>query len=421
MNYTRIVGLLSLFCTPLFGSFPSRIDPFPLYTAANILGNITSFGQCEPEYHVRLSVTPFRQNAYKAYRYNDHNTPVVWSSTATTIDNNECEIGNIYGNWNYIGIYYTEDVRNQFSNLTTPPIDPLAIAWASESAIAASELRTTLSNPQYVDSAQLLGFMSVPMEFRSYGIRLQGDVITPIGLGISGKVSIGQRQQIPTFADQTPSVPTGDENTEKDKTALTGLIFDRINDITQRLNLNIRPYCEHTIDQGLVSLFFTKNFDCFTDEDSPYASFVCSPFFAVEWEPALHEVNSNNLIATNLGTNGHTGYGFHAGVTINFLETIEIGCDVAPTYFTTRTYQQAPIPTSEKQIALFPTKADYTLEPGTNWTFGLSMAAFDFTKLFSASCEFRYIHHCKDRIALISPTSFADKIYTAGTTQQNTT
>ncbi len=417
MNHIRIVSLLTLFCTPIFGSFPSRVDPYPLYTAANMLGNYTSFGQCEPEYHVRLSVTPFRQNAYKAYRYNDHNTPVVWSPSIDTIDKNECEIGNIYGNWNYLGIFYTQAVREKFpySDGATEPVDPLGIQWDDESTIEKSELRATLSNPNYTDPAQLLGFMSVPMEFRSYGVRLQGDFITPIGVGISGKISIGQRQQTPTFTDKTASATIGTD----DKGALSNLIFQKLNPITERLDLGIRPYCENTIDQGIFSLFFTKNFDCFIDEDSPYSSFVCSPFFAVEWEPALHEINPNNLIAANVGTNGHTGYGFHAGVTINFLDTIEIGCDIAPTYFTSRTYQQAPMPTHEKQIALFPTKADYTLEPGTNWTFGASMAAFDFTKLFSASCEFRYVHHCKDRITLISPASFKDKLYLSDSKDEN--
>lgn len=403
MNYLRTLILLTFISTPLFGSFPSKIDPYPLYTTANMLGNVTSFGQCEPEYHIRLNITPFRQNAYKAYKYNDHNASVIWSSTSTTIDNNECEIGDIYGNWNYIGLFYTQAIRDKFENL------PLKLAWATESNIDQNELRDTLSNPRFSDTKQLLGFMSVPMEFRSYGCRLQADLLTPIGVGISGKISIGQQQQIPRFLDKTSSATIGED---KDKAALSGLIFDRINDITQALNLNIRPYCENTIDQGLFSLFFTKNFDCLiNDSDSPYSSFICSPFVAIEWEPALHEINPNNLLATNIGTNGHTGYGIHGGVTFNFLDTIEIGFDIAPTWFSSRTYLQAPMPTSDKQIALFPTKANYKLEPGANWTFGSSMAAFNFTQLFSASCEFRYIHHCKDRIELISERTFLDKVY----------
>jgi hypothetical protein len=71
------------------------------------------------------------------------------------------------------------------------------------------------------------------------------------------------------------------------------------------------------------------------------------------------------------------------------------------------------MPINLKQVGFYPHKADYTLEPGSNWSFGASMAAFNFTQLFSASCEVRYIHHCKDHITLISAPTFSDKCFEA--------
>lgn len=396
-----LIGATLVLCSSislnLFGySKYSRSDPYPVYTAANPLGPYTYFADCEEAYTVRFSGSYFRQTASKVGDYH----------FGLSAGSEEVEIGNIYGPWNVLGLFYPE----VWSKCPTPTPNPGPSDPSSKALVVQNYLKFVDNvctdddlDPYFdpyqkgYDSDKKTGFFSVPIDYEKYGGRFELNVQSRLGFGIWGGLSAGQIRQAPRFVDQTDY---------KDLPAAFGpKIMDNLPEMAEALCLSVDPYCRGGLDNVDIAIYLNPCFE-FNRPGSPcaesYPRCTFVPFIAFEYSPKTGSGRPlSELFSVGFGNNGHEGVGFDTGFALNFFETIELGFDGGFTSFSGKMYYNAPVPTSDLQSGIFPRKADLYIKPGNNFIFGATMTAFCFVDYFSVSVQFRYVNHAEDCIKII--------------------
>ncbi len=396
--------LIALLTMPesIFGySFYSRTDPYPVFTAANPYGSFTAFEDCDQAYRVRFSGSVFRQNAYWAGDYNDGQFYGTQPTQASMIGPSDVPIGNIYGQWNVLGLFYAEQGG---STVTLPSVAGAPTTNASIQDLLVYATQTPLTADKfdpalYAGTNPLTGSMSVPIEYRKYGGRFEFDFCSCFDIGASIAVSIAQAQQCPgTFTPTTG----GDADI---KALMQPAQLKKIGDA---LGLSFNHFCKSEVEAAVLSLYWRHCFQasepasCTCSEEPYCPPFAFMPFIKAEVAPfGGTQKPADMLFGLSTGNGGHLGYGLLCGFTINFFETVLIGFDGGATAFSSKNYANWPVPTQLYQAGIFPRRADLEITPGNNWCFGAGFWAPCFVDNFSASVEFRYVHHCTDTIDIL--------------------
>ncbi|HBL98497.1 TPA: hypothetical protein DDZ86_02540 [Candidatus Dependentiae bacterium] len=409
-----ILGALLIRPESLLGySFYSRTDPYPVFTAANPWGSFTAFQDCEQAYRVRFSGSVFRQNACRAGDYNDELYYGVQPTQASKVGPSDVQIGDMYGPWNILGLFYAERHGSTKTSAVAPPNDiqtPNKSIQDLLSGVTGLALTEDELKPVNYDGK---GTMSVPIEYRKYGGRFEFDFCTCYDVGASVAVSIAQAQQCPwTFVPNA----TGSDNVK----AL--MKTTNLHKIAHALGLSLNHFCKSEVESAVLGLYWRHCFEpcapseCMRQEDPYRPTFAFTPFIKAEIAPfGGSQKSADMLFGLPFGNGGHLGYGMLCGFTANFFETVLIGCDAGMTAFSSEHYANWPVPTNTLQAGMFPRRADLDIRPGNNWCFGLGFWAPCFVDNFSASVEFRYVHHCTDSIDITRALSLS--VPTAGAYQ----
>ena len=134
----------------------------------------------------------------------------------------------------------------------------------------------------------------------------------------------------------------------------------------------------------------------------PY--FFIMPFISFNViAPIGKEKNRKQLFGLPFGNDGHWSVGGDAGVSIDFVETVEIGCWTGINYFISRDIDCYRIPTNKYQSGIFPFAANVNVQPGLNFNFNLYLNAYQFLDKLTAHVEYIFVKHEEDTIELLKP------------------
>lgn len=404
-----LLSTVALFCVSLQGSTNLiNSDPIPLYSAEYPFDFVSMW---EREYYrglddtphyerFAISISPFRQTA----------------DQGRDIYKNRVEIGDIRGRWNMLGIFYPTDTPGTLNEADPCDVLPelglqlvgsgtcIGVEYICDPTFTCS----SVVNPSLSDPKKQVGFFSIPIAYRRYGVRFQLDLRLFAGFGLRVQTGVADvTQTVTAWNDLTLtstgtalvgdcSVPGCIDSTLNCKKLISQSIMDQRELIAKKLNVSIRDYQKTGMEDTRIDLFWQGVYPINAECDGwPYFLFV--PYVSFEAViPTSDCIDPRCLFAVPLGNNGHTGLGFLAGMDFDFIDSIEIGIQGGFTRFNTRRYHQVPVPTSELQAGIFPFKADYDLSPGTNWEFTANMKAHYFLDRFSAFLQYQVVNHNKD-------------------------
>lgn len=435
-------------------------DPFPLYTADNPIAQYTFWKDCELEAPARFSFSFFKQSANSA-RTNPFFVGSCTSSPAsctagTTSNtcancyftcNQDVPLGNIYGPWNMLGLFYAEANGNNtigellvyelgLTNGADFGIQPVTEGTCPAQGTAEEIAETCIINfskPYNSDPNQQFGFFDVPMAYRKYGFRFEGDLAIPCtDFGIRIQFGVSNIRQDATFVDRTcaalgttcnvtppictdtsesatcpanPCCIINDLGSCSCKTLVMNGVMRQANVIFDTLGYDPRYFCKTQPENINFALYWAHCYELnIGSENSCWSHATLAPYLVGEVDIPLCEAQDTNfLFSMPFANNIHRGYGFTGGFTLNFIETIEIAFDAGFTKYSEAFYSAYPVPTNALQQGIYPRKADLTKRPGATWSFGATMAAYNFISCLSCFIQYRLLKHSQDHFCIVRP------------------
>lgn len=389
--FVTIFFLLSSAQTSALSSL-AKNDPYPVFSSLDphtFLYTHEKLRVKDPEFakrkrdNVGISLSPFGQNADRGRDINGVRAP----------------LGDLTGNWGMIPLLYgpipdgktmTPTLQTALENLF-PGVAP-----------------GDLNDGTKIDPYQQFGYFSVPLKYRKRGVRfdLQADIYAGFGLSLqTGIVSMSQTNT--GFVDLTICTPS---DCQFDPAPLTGqnvekYLMSQLDTIAKEIKLDICDYCEASIEEVRINLFWRRGFELNHDEED-WPSFLLIPFFTIGGtvspgsENRISAGGFNRAFALPFGNNDHNGIGFTTGLNIDFIESIEIGAEVGATYFFKRNFEKYRVPTSVYQSGIYPFTTDVSIQPGFNWHFGAKISAFHFLQRLSGWLQYIQMEHKEDDIKL---------------------
>ena len=397
-------------------------DPWPMFSTENPLAMYTFWKQCEPEQHGALSVTVFRQNADAGKNGPFFEGTCVDAPDSCTSCIKVCDtdvpIGDIHGRWNMIALLYPE--ANGNTCISTKLINALELNVDGANGVTGqtaidNALRYIL-NPSNRDQEHNLGFFSVPIKYRKYGVRVQAELGSYCGLGFRVQAGVATIRQDADFDDKTCSANgiacgtgtssaacTVNQPSCDVKTLVINGIMKKREIVADVLGLNIRNFCETDLEEVTLSMYWTRCFEYNAETTNAcWPWFTLAPYFIGEVSiPASNKCQDNNvLFSLPFGNGRHVGAGFTGGFNVNFVETIQLGFEVGFMHFSKELYANYPVATNNFQNGMLSRKADLCIQPDNTWTFAATMGASEFIDCLSAYVQYRLIHHCEDCLSI---------------------
>ncbi len=413
-----------------YALFPTltKNDPFPPYTSIEFVDDTllilkdelaldveTAALSKEKRNCVSFSISPFAQNANTGHNIKGEKV----------FGGYPLGLGDLTGRTSMIALMFGQLPEGK----TLPP----TLQTAFEQLFP-GVLPGTIDDGNYIDPKQLFGYFSFPLKYRKRGVRFEISAYFGQGFGgifQTGVASIRQTVTdeglcpevscIPTTANiRNPNVLTIDEHDPESIRAidltpvsaddsLDGIqkqtvecyLMSQLKPIAAQLGLNICDFCATSIDIISLSLFWRNGYELNRGRDQEWPHVVIIPYVVVgtEISPGKKQ-DPNELFSVPFGNNGHTSVGFRAGLSFDFMQTIEIGAEGGIVHFFGRDVNCLRVPNSRFQTGIFPFTTDATVKPGQSWFFGLRMFAFHFIDNLSLSFEYLMIEHKKDRICL---------------------
>ncbi len=407
-------------------------DPFPVYSPVfpndYLTRNIRYYyidgldSYCQEK--VQFSISPFRQSA----------------DSGNDIHKRKTGLGNLTGRWNIPALFYpekfgTQDERFAIQNTIIDALD--AESPSSETSLR-TDLTTTCSaiiNPWYSDVRKEFGFFDVDIKYRKYGLRFQLDFLLKDPVGIRVQTGFANIKQVPYFFDLTCSAtglacpagctspdisccesgaPTpGAANPCITNTACVDvfgcyckqIMIDKVMKqreiIARALNLNIDRMESQGFEDTRISIFFRRAYAINADRDD-WHFFLCTPYLTLDTLlPSGKNTNPRNIFALPLGNRGHYGLGGTAGITFDFVKTVEVGFEFNITKFFKKKHSCVPCPTDFTQAGMFPEQMVISVDPGLNWNAVFSLNAYHFLSRISAYVQYVFNGHDEDCLEII--------------------
>lgn len=401
----------------------TKNDPYPVYTSADPYVFLRSREKQEirggevygPHEVARISFSIFRQTAKWGTNYNGESS----------------ELGDLGGRWNVLGLFYPE------SNGNTDTQQKLFHALGITSAEQTSCFNpngVNLADPAQTDINKEFGFFKVPIKYRKQGVRFEVNLDLYCDFMFQIQMGVCDIRQTVTFLDLTCGAtgiacPVRGCNTTESSCATNGtcpdqtccidifnceckkLTIDKImkqfdSIITPTLGLNARDFHRTAAEDTRLSLYWSHLFVVNEFRGPSWAKFMITPFIAGQVSaPTGRDACPRVLFDLPSGNDGFWGYGFTTGVTIDWLETVEIAIEAGMTKWDKRTISGVPVPINENQSGVFPRFADLRVEPGTNWNFNATLSAYHFLDRLSFYAQFVMVDHSEDCFTLLSTTA----------------
>jgi len=265
-----------------------------------------------------------------------------------------------------------------------------------------------------------LGHLSIPIEYRKYGVRseLFLDMFCNLALIVQGGACcIRQKPCIhyltcdrsDTTIPLCPLYPNPDFNPTEGSANITLPNLIKLtneyltNDlslgkIAKALGYNLACYQKTAFEDTTCMLLLRGTLERNADRKNPsLPHLVFSPFIAAQLSiPTGDTPDPRCLFALPTGNMGCWGVGGVAGLSIDFLDSVEFGFDAGAMSYQPRTINNMPVPTQQFQQGLYPYTADVKYTPGTSFTWGLSVNAFHIIETLSLYASYRSVCHQKD-------------------------
>jgi hypothetical protein len=338
------------------------------------------------------------------------------------------------------------------SPATTPPTPPdydNAILYNTPTNTANTS-PSILSQSVLDQDPVYFGAFSVPLTYQKSGFRweLNFDFSENIGfLARGGFVQITQRAgpaiSLSALAPATskidssvPSIYTGLNTYYNARSSGTGSsngipvalaqgtfnewVSNNIDDLLDPedgVDYNIQTFSQPGIEDIQLLGFYRHPLMINPANPNKYASVMVTPYVMVGGTIPLAAVKDySKLYALPFGNNSHGSVGGVAGVTFDFIDSIEFGFEFGATGFFTKTIEGLPVPNHELQRVLYPYRQDVRYSPGFNGQFGFIFNAYEFAHNTSFSFKYNYVQHMQDTIKLITPSEYFFPYYLEETT-----
>jgi len=350
-----------------------------------------------------FSISPFAQSADrgKTIRGTDACPPAPVPPCDPTLT--DTPLGDLTGRTSMLALLY-----GAFPNgVTTYPGGPtgfLSTAFANllcssdDPAVCLTE-QGHFNNERYIDPEQLFGYFSFPLKYRKRGVRFEMAARFYKNFGIRIQTGFSQIRQV---REGTVDLTTGTfEGLSAEDVDL--YLMDQLDNIANEMGINLCNFIETSMEEVRFNLFWRQAFEINKEAESDWVRFLLIPYceIAGSVSPGKSQ-NYNQFFSVPFGNNTHPSTGLTAGINFNFLETIEIGGEVAWTHFFAKDSCR-PIPNSKFQTNLFPFKTNVSIQPGDNWHFCARMAAYHFIDKLSMFFEWYVLDHQQDHICLKEP------------------
>lgn len=400
----------------------TRNDPYPVYTSADpylfltreyrtALKEKVTYGDVRE--WIRFSASMFRQRA----------------TVGTDIfGNKDVNLGDLEGRWNMTALLFP--AANGNTDVQTALFNALGL-------MTAPECFQTIKDPTANDVTDFFGFFSVPIKYKKSGARFEAEIALGWDFLLRVQTGVADIHQTVTFIDLTcgatglscpvndcvvgctPSSVEGEPQPTASGCTPASCCIDTFNCSCKRLVMNhimkqlckvadvlkvdIRNFNKIAMEDTRVGLIWRRCFEANFGYCHDWPEFIFMPYVIGEFSaPTGRKSCPSRIFDLPSGNNGHWGYGFTVGGTIDFIETIEVGGEGGMTRFNSRLYCGVPVPTDCAQAGLFPQKADLWIEPGTNWNWSLSMSAFHFLDRLSFWGQYVFVDHQPDCIRVVS-------------------
>ncbi len=373
----------------------SRNDPFPVYTSLDpytFLYKKERFidkDGIERQRYVPqsfyLSLSPFGQNADVARDNFKEFIP----------------LGDIKGRWNMLALLYG----------CTPACDMLPPALLE----AQQELFPTITPPicdQPTDPCQRFGFFSVDSKYRKRGFRwdLNLHICGDVGLNIQGGVSdicntsscFCNLTDFSGFTDDSGDDPNLFDPCNPNLTPanVDKFLMDRLKIIADQLCLDICSFHLTTVEDLRFNLYWRHAYEGNMILDD-WPDLYVMPFLMLSGVVAIgKERDTSQIFSLSHGNNDHHALSGTAGVNLDFVETVELGCELGGTYFFPRDFNCFRVPNNICQQTLFPFVTDIRRSPGWNWHFAAKLGAYHFLEHLSFYFQYVVVQHQDDKICL---------------------
>lgn len=172
-------------------------------------------------------------------------------------------------------------------------------------------------------------------------------------------------------------------------------------------NYNIQTFSQPGIEDIQLLGFYRHPLMINPADPNKYASVMVTPYVMVGGTIPLAPVKDYaKLYALPFGNNSHGSVGGVAGVTFDFVDSIEFGFEFGATGFFTKTIEGLPVPNHELQRIIYPYRQDVKYSPGFNGQFAFIFNAYEFAHNTSFSFRYNYVQHMQDTIKLITPSEY---------------
>lgn len=391
-------------------SMNKKHDPLPVYTAVDddfllvwsterLRGNPVEY-QCNEI--LSVSISPYGQTAANGRNMANSLTGITCNSEVAGCT----QLGDLGGNWDMITLL--------FGPLPQGKALPPALATARANLFPTIPVGTPITDPRFIDPTQQVGFFSIPLRMRNKGVRAQlvARFFEHCGLILQGGVT--DICQVPITFTNLTCASTSQCASGTGTSICGGLTFDsnfscanintflmnELNRIAREIGLDIGGFHKVSVEDLQLHLFWRRMYEL--NRDCPiWPHTLITPFITVGGQIATS--NHRDLkyaFGLPFGNDDHHAVGFTAGLSINFLETVEIGGWAGITHFFEREVCNMRIPNSRLQSGIYPFTTDAIVRPGQNWHFGLKMCAYHFIDRLSFSFLYQIVQHKDDEICL---------------------
>lgn len=284
------------------------------------------------------------------------------------------------------------------------------------------------------NSNGLLGFFSVPIKYRKYGVRFKASTMIYKNLGASLEIGVAQISQTARFIDLTttptgclpldcatstcssttnpsincmnpfPTTQVSNGQWQQVVACIHRELMDNLDTISEVTGNNLCNYHKTSVEDLRAELFWRQAFCVNSGRGREWPRFLFVPFMDLGATIAIAKRKDPNMVfSLPAGNNGHSAVDFLIGSSLDFVDTIEIGGEAGFNHFFCQSFECFRVPTNCAQNGMYPYKTAVSIQPGNTWHIGLFMNSRYFIDHVSFWAEYLFITHDKDKISLIDP------------------
>ncbi len=180
--------------------------------------------------------------------------------------------------------------------------------------------------------------------------------------------------------------------------------IDDLLDSVDGVDYNIQTFSEIGLEDIQFLAFVRHPFTLHPVNEKRHATIMLTPYIIFGGTAPIAPVRDySKLYALPFGNNSHPSIGGVAGLTFDFINSIEFGFEFGATAFLPKNINSLPMPNHMLQRVIYPYRQDVKYSPGFNGQFSAILNAYKFTHNISFSLRYNYVQHNQDTITLLTP------------------